>query len=119
MTERDGIQTQLRVLGEKRRFSPEVELALYRIAQEALSNVRKHAQATSANVTIEFTNSAVQIVVQDDGKGFTPPALTGDLAVAGKLGLVGMQERVRLLQGTLALHSQPGMGTRVEVNAPV
>jgi signal transduction histidine kinase len=118
MTERDGIQTQLQVVGEKRRFSPEVELTLFRITQEALSNVRKHAQATQAAVTVEFTDSAVQMTIQDNGVGFIPPALTGDLAATGKLGLVGMQERVRLLQGTLAVESQPGVGAKVTVNAP-
>ena len=118
LTEREGIQTRFQVLGEKRRFSPEAELTLFRIAQEALNNVRKHAHATSVVVTVEFTDGAVQLTLQDNGKGFSPPALTGDLAASGKLGLVGMYERARLLGGSLEVQSKAGLGTRVTVNVP-
>jgi signal transduction histidine kinase len=119
MTERDGIQTDLRVTGTTRRLGPEVELTLFRIAQEALNNVRKHAQATLVTVTVQFTDNDVQMIIQDNGKGFTPPALTGDLAAWGKLGLMGMRERARLLQGILTIHSEPGQGTCVNVCVPI
>lgn len=118
MTERDGIPTELQVMGEKQRLSPEVELTLFRIAQEALNNIRKHAQATQAALTVQFTDNAVQVTIQDNGKGFTPPALAGDLAAQGKLGLMGMYERTRLLGGTLLMQSKPGQGTTVIVNVP-
>lgn len=113
VTERDGLQTRVQVLGERRRFSPEVELTLFRIAQEALNNVRKHAQATLAVITVEFTDSTVQLKIQDNGRGFSPPALTGDLTPSGRLGLMGMYERARLLGGTLEVQSELGVGTRV------
>ncbi len=119
VTERDGLQTRVQVLGERRRFSPEVELTLFRIAQEALNNVRKHAQATLAVITVEFTDSTVQLKIQDNGRGFSPPALTGDLTPSGRLGLMGMYERARLLGGTLEVQSELGVGTRVTVNAPI
>jgi two-component system sensor histidine kinase DegS len=118
MTERDSTPTEFHVMGRTRRLAPDIELMLFRIAQEALSNVRKHAQATQAAVTVAFNDSTVQIIVQDNGKGFSPRALSGDLAVTGKLGLLGMQERVRLLQGTLSIQSQPETGTRVVVEVP-
>jgi signal transduction histidine kinase len=119
LTEQDGIRSRFQVIGEKRRFSPEVELTLFRIAQEALNNVRKHAHATSVAVTVEFTDGAVQLTLQDNGRGFSLPTLTGDLAASGKLGLVGMYERARLLGGTLDVQSRTGLGTKVIVNVPV
>jgi signal transduction histidine kinase len=118
MTERDGILTEFEVVGDRRRLAPDVELTLFRITQEALSNVRKHAQATHVTLTVAFTSSCVEITVQDNGRGFVPHALTDDLAVTGKLGLVGMQERTRLLEGTLSIQSQPDVGTRVLVQVP-
>jgi len=118
MTERDGIPAELQIMGEKRRLSPEVELTLFRIAQEALNNIRKHAQATQVALTVQFTDDAVQVTIQDNGKGFTPPAFAGGLAALGKLGLMGMYERARLLGGTLVMQSKPGQGATVIVNVP-
>jgi signal transduction histidine kinase len=94
-------------------------MALFRIAQEALNNVRKHADATHVVTTVELTDSIVKMTVEDDGKGFNPPTLTDHPAAAGKLGLIGMHERARLLGGSLAVKSRPGQGTRVVVNVPV
>jgi two-component system sensor histidine kinase DegS len=119
LVRQEGIQAELLVVGEKRRLSPEGELTLFRIAQEAFNNVKRHAQATRVVTTIEFTDSAVQVAVHDDGKGFKAPAHAGDLAVSGKLGLIGMYERARLLGGTLAVQSEPGQGTLVTVNIPI
>ncbi|MBN1179836.1 MAG: GAF domain-containing sensor histidine kinase [Anaerolineae bacterium] len=117
VAEQDDLRAELNVVGERRRLSPQAELLLFRITQEALSNARKHAQATHVSVTVAFSKQSVQVTVEDNGKGFEPPALTGDLASSGKLGLIGMAERVRLLEGTLEVQSQPGHGTRVVVNA--
>jgi len=113
-----GLQAEFQVLGTKRRLSSEVELTLFRIAQEALNNVRKHAQATRVVLTVEFINGAVQMTVQDDGKGFIPPKLTEHLVAVGKLGLLGMYERARLIGGMLTVESAPGQGTRVIVKVP-
>jgi signal transduction histidine kinase len=118
LTQRDGVQAKLQVLGVKRRLLPEGELTLFRIAQEAFNNVKRHAQATNVLTTIEFTEGAVQMTIQDDGRGFRSPTHTADLAASGKLGLIGMYERARLLGGTLTVQSEPGQGTRVIVNIP-
>jgi signal transduction histidine kinase len=115
----DGLKAEFRVIGEERRLSSEVELTLFRIAQEALNNVRKHAHARHVITTVELSDSAVRMMVEDDGKGFKPPALTDHPAPANKLGLIGMQERARLLGGMLVVDSVPGQGTRVVVNVPV
>lgn len=118
LTEKDGVLTGLGVTGGRRRLAPEVELVLFRIAQEALNNVKKHAEATQVMINVEFTDSAVTMVVQDNGKGFTIATPAEDLAASGHLGLIGMHERARLLGGTLIIESHPGRGTKLVVTVP-
>jgi two-component system sensor histidine kinase DegS len=117
--EEDGIETELKVCGDKQRLSPEMELALFRIVQEALNNVRRHSQASQVVTVVEFGEGRAKIAVDDDGQGFRPPARSGDLVVTGKLGLAGMHERARLLGGTLQIQSEPGRGTTVTVDIPI
>jgi signal transduction histidine kinase len=106
---------QLRVTGKPRRIDPHVELALFRIAQEALRNVEKHANASSATVELHFTGDETRLCVTDDGVGFSPPKSVSDLARLGKLGLLGMKERAELVRGALEVRSSPGNGTRLVV----
>jgi signal transduction histidine kinase len=115
----DSLQSDFRVIGEERRLSSEAELTLFRIAQEALNNVRKHARATRVITTIELSDGTAQLMVQDDGIGFKPPTLSDHPAAASRLGLIGMHERARLLGGSLVIESAPGKGTKVLVNVPV
>jgi len=116
---RSGIDTRVRVVGEARRLSPETELVLFRIVQEALRNVRRHSQASRSEVAIEFSETKTMVSIGDNGRGFELPKRVGDLATTGKLGLAGMQERARLLGGTLTLESQLGAGTKVVVEVPM
>jgi len=95
-------------------LSRNVEINLYRIAQEAVNNLVKHADATEASVTLERTDTAVRLIVTDNGRGFDAHP-TGRLAGTLGFGLTGIGERVRLLGGVWAVHSAPGTGTRVEV----
>jgi len=118
VTDRDGIAVELRTSGTKRRLAPDAELGLFRISQEALNNVKKHSRATQVVITVEFSDNAVQLTVQDNGRGFTPPLSAEDGAASGKLGLMGMRERARLLGGTLAIRSEPGRGATLVVNVP-
>lgn len=104
----------LRVEGEPQRMAEPVELALFRIAQESLRNIEKHAGATSAAVELKFDADAISLSVSDDGTGFDVPNISG-LARAGKLGLVGMKERCDLVGGWFDIQSNPGVGTRVVV----
>ncbi|MBM3119311.1 MAG: hypothetical protein FJ006_07160 [Chloroflexi bacterium] len=97
----------------------EVELVLFRIAQEALRNVWKHAQATEAEITVEFREDTTAITIGDDGRGFTPPQKIGSLARDGKLGMAGMQERAQLVGGNLTVQSEPGRGTSITIELPV
>ena len=91
---------------------------LFRIAQEALRNVWRHSQASTATITVDFGDNKIKITVQDDGKGFQLPTRLGDLAIAGKLGLAGMYERVQLLGGTLELQSTLDKGTTLIAEVP-
>jgi signal transduction histidine kinase len=115
----DGIHAEFRARGEERRLSSEMELTLFRIAQEALNNVRKHAEATKVLTTLELSDSVVTLTVEDNGKGFNPPTMTDHPTTAGKLGLIGMHERARLLGGSLSVESALGSGTKVVVSVPV
>jgi PAS domain S-box-containing protein len=113
------IETDLQVHGIEQRFSPEAEVLLFRIVQEALRNAARHAQASMVKVNIEFSDAKITTTVEDNGKGFELPENIGDLSRTGKLGLVGMQERAQLLGGSLRLQSELGKGTTIIVEAPI
>lgn len=102
--------------GGESHLDPDAELALYRIVQEALSNVVRHAEATKARVVIERRDGRTVVVVEDDGRGFEPE---GEADPGGRgLGLVGMAERARYLGGRVDIESASGEGTRVTVEVP-
>jgi PAS domain S-box-containing protein len=119
LEKQSGIETVLDVVGDERRFSADVELVIFRIVQEALRNVEKHAQATRVEVRIEFGEGKTEVSISDNGRGFEVGDDLAELPRAGKLGLAGMAERVRLLDGTMKIESQPGKGTRVMVEVPI
>ena len=117
-----GISVALETAGGERRLPAELETALFRVAQEAMSNVARHAEAENAGVLVEFGDRYVGVDVEDDGRGFdVEAALTRDSD--GKheapFGLIGMRERVEMLGGTLTVESRPGQGTTVRVRVPV
>jgi signal transduction histidine kinase len=116
---RDGLQIDLKA-GSYRRQPSEVEEALYRITQEALNNVVKHARARTVEIRLGVENGSVRLTVQDDGIGFAPQA-SDDGAAAGtqsRFGLTNMRERAETLGGFLHIHSSPGSGTLVEATLP-
>jgi signal transduction histidine kinase len=84
-----------------------------------MRNLWRHAQASVAELAIEFSNAKVKVSIHDNGCGFILPQRPGDLAGLGKLGLAGMDERATLLNGTLVLKSRRGKGTVVTVEVPV
>ncbi len=100
------------------RLEPETELALLRIAQESLNNVRDHAGATSAEVALEYRPDDVRLRVRDDGKGFDPDSVGAMSAEGRGFGLASMQERARIVHGFLEVHSARGVGTEVDVVVP-
>ena len=114
-----GLEVGLEVTGSKRRLSRESELLLFRVVQEALRNVIKHAQASKVDVKVNLAENEVIISVSDNGKGFQPPDKLADLPQMGKLGLAGMQERIQLLGGSLNIKSELGKGTTILFIAPI
>ncbi|MFH1383089.1 MAG: PAS domain S-box protein [Chloroflexota bacterium] len=119
VTEFSGIATKVNVIGNERRLPEEIELVLFRITQEALRNVWRHSQATTAEVTVQFERNLTRITVADNGKGFNLPGTMGDLAREGKLGLAGMQERAGLIGATLTVHSAPNQGSTMTIDLPL
>lgn len=99
---------------EDQRLPQELETTLYRIVQEALANVFRHAKATRADVLLERRGRSMLIIVEDDGQGFDWTAARQ----GGRLGLVGMQERAEMLGGTMVVESNPGKGTTLFVEVP-
>ena len=115
----DRIAADVEVVGEPHQLSPDAELMLFRITQEALTNVQRHSSASKVCITVEFTRQTTKVMVSDNGKGFETPERMGDLARVGRLGLAGMQERAELLGGTLTIDTGPGRGTTLTVEVPL
>lgn len=100
------------------RLPPSMETALYRIVQEALTNMAKHAAATAVSVLIQLTASAIRVVVEDNGCGFDVEAVRQAAGPTGRLGLFGMQERAVMFGGTFTIESAAGQGTTIYVEVP-
>jgi PAS domain S-box-containing protein len=114
-----GVNARVEVAGTEQALPAEVQLLLFRIAQEALSNIRKHAGASMAAVKLEFGDDNINMTISDNGRGFKLPPRVEDLASTGKLGIIGMCERTRLLRGSLEIKSEPGKGTDVVTKIPL
>jgi signal transduction histidine kinase len=104
---------------EGERFFPEIEISVYRIVQEALSNIVKHAEAKEIHVELTCESELLRLVIQDDGKGFDPDILEEYQVANNSLGIAGMQERTELLGGTFEITSAWKEGTRIVVEIPV
>jgi signal transduction histidine kinase len=113
-----GLAVELATIGQVRRLPPDMELAAYRIVQEALNNVIRHAQATHAWVEARFEPDHLALSVRDDGRGFEMPRRPEDLARRGHFGLMGIQERAFLYGGQVTVRSSTGEGTTLSVQLP-
>jgi signal transduction histidine kinase len=116
LQEKAGLRVDLRVDGEPRRLPTAHEVALFRLVQEALHNVRKHAGTDAAEVDVEFLPGEVRVMVTDHGRGFDPAEAGG---ATDRLGLRSMRERAELFGGGLELRSTPGRGTVLSARVPV
>jgi PAS domain S-box-containing protein len=111
-----GVALDFRVVGNvPRRMAPLAQSTMYRILQEALTNIARHAQARRVGIMLKHKNAILEIVIRDDGVGFDPAAA---LSEASGLGLHGMQERVALLGGSVAIESRRGHGTTIRARIP-
>ena len=116
---RYGLEVRLTVEGETVRLAPDLELAAYRIVQQALANVATHARAQHVTVRVRFADTELLVAVHDDGQGFVPPEQPADLARHGHFGLMGMRERALLYGGKLTITSAPGKGAEIVAQLPV
>ncbi len=118
--EPNGVAVQFRTVGQPRRLQPEIEVAMFRVIQEAMNNIVRHAAAKKAKVILYFRKKSLGIHVSDDGKGFDVEEAINTRDRPRGLGLLGMRERVELVKGTLKIKSEPGgAGTVVEVKIPI
>ncbi|NOX55881.1 MAG: sensor histidine kinase, partial [Planctomycetes bacterium] len=111
-----GVEPTVEVHGPRRRLPSPIDIAVYRIVQEGITNIVKHAGAKRATIRIVYNTDRVALTIEDDGKGFDTSKPHHS---HGALGLLGMQERVTLLGGSFRVESRPGNGTRVLVEVPV
>ncbi len=114
-----GIQSQLVISGKEKPFNPDLEITLFRIAQEALSNVKKYSGANNVNVDVQYSRTKIKLTISDNGRGFTVPDRLSDFANEGKLGIIGIEERSRLYGGTFSIRAQPEKGTQITVILPL
>lgn len=113
--EKFGLSARFEMLGLQSRLPEEMEIAFYRIVQEALNNVVRHSKAKSVDVILEPREGSLVLIIEDDGVGFDPQAVPGK---AGRMGLFGMRERAEMLGGKLIIESGVGKGTTLVVEVP-
>ncbi len=114
----NGIEATFALYGEKRDIPPETGTAIFRICQEALANVAKHAQATQVDVSLNYENKEVELTVKDNGTGFEPGP-EGKIGKAGGFGLISMRERAMGQNGKFEVQSGKGEGTVIKVSIPL
>ncbi len=103
------------ISGKERKLSSVAEVTIFRIIQEALSNIMRHAEAKLATVSLKYSPSFVSVLVQDDGCGFSVPVTFGGFVSGRKLGLAGIRERVKLLNGSFIINASIGNGTSIRI----
>jgi two-component system sensor histidine kinase UhpB len=118
LAQSEGIDVNLAVEGEIENLSNDMEVAIYRILQECLNNVKKHADATQVDILARFTSRYVQLTVSDDGRGFEMPEAITDFASKGSFGVMGLIERAHLFGGEADIISEPGQGTTIKITMP-
>jgi len=113
-----GVNVSLKVIGEVRRMPAPVEIAIYRIIQEAFNNILKHARAKNVSVRVSFSKNHVRVKIKDDGTGFDVQEVFESRDKTRGMGLIGIRERVELMKGTLNIKSSPGKGTEIILKIP-
>lgn len=116
--EHSRVNVRVDILGEECNLEEATRIAVFRIIQESLNNIIKHAHATNVNIHLQFEKKNVRIQVRDNGTGFDPGRVNRQRSNRPSLGLAGMQERAGLLGGTVSIQSRPGYGTQVEAVIP-
>lgn len=112
-----GIFVETSVLGRERRLDSSLEVALFRVVQESLTNIKKHASADQVVIKIEFLRDKVNVLIRDNGCGFDKDKVLSEKQYEG-FGLLGMKERIQLLKGNLNIKTAPGKGTEINLSVP-
>ncbi len=114
-----GVDVKVQITGARKKLPSYTETILFRILQEALTNIAKHAAASQVQVQLELSDTAAVVQIEDNGQGFDAEATLNRKSIGRRLGIHGMMERAALLGGTLNIKSKPGEGTSVHVEVPV
>lgn len=114
-----GVTTYFTADGTPTWLSSNLEIVIYRVIQEALTNIRKHADATEVGVKLQFQPDSIFAEIYDNGNGFCPDRVLGSEVSINYLGLLGMKDRVEMLGGTLNIDSKPGAGTTIAFTVPI
>ncbi len=114
-----NIKVRVEITGEEIQLPPQIEIALFRVVQEAITNIARHASANNVILSVDYQESAISIEVEDDGQGFDTEAISFKAGQVEGLGLLGMNERITLLGGKLGIESQPNSGTRLIIEVPL
>jgi PAS domain S-box-containing protein len=118
-SQKSGLSVDFASVGtDNLNFDFDTRINLYRVIQEGLNNVKKHAEAKNATVRLIASFPNIILRIEDDGKGFDPEKRLAATIVEKRMGLQSMRERIRLLGGTFKIHSQPGAGTRIFIEVP-
>ncbi len=113
-----GISIGFTTSGVEERLSPKTELAFYRIAQEGLSNIQRHAEASKASLSIVYDSDQIQLTITDNGGGFDIPESPAEFATYGHFGLLGIYERTELIGGSFSIKTTPNFGSQLVVRLP-
>jgi len=113
------IDIRISFIGEERPLTKNTSVTIFRVVQEALSNIKKYACASVVAVVLRFTEHTIEVEVEDNGIGFVLPKNNSELTSQGKLGLVGMQQRVEFIKGSFEILSEPGHGTKIQVKVGI
>lgn len=118
LAQSEGIDVNFEVAGETEGLSTDMEVAIYRILQETLNNIKKHAHADEVKVLARFSDKEITLTVSDNGRGFEVPEAMTDFASSGSFGIMGLEERAQLFGGKVTIRSQPERGTTVHLVIP-
>jgi PAS domain S-box-containing protein len=111
----EGFKANLEISGKEISLSPEMEITLFRITQEAVNNIKKHSQAVKVTISINYGSAKIRLKINDNGRGFKLPESLTELAAQGKLGLIGIEQRTRLYGGAFSIESEPQKGTELTI----
>jgi two-component system sensor histidine kinase DegS len=114
-----NIKVQMEVTGEKENVSNTVSIQIFRVVQQALNNIKQHSEANQVNVTVNFINQMIKVIIKDNGRGFFLPKTNSEFALRSKLGIIGMQQRTQLIDGSFSCQSEIGKGTVVSIESKI